>query len=302
MMPIVRGQYAELLAPGLTMQTFSKYREHPQMFSRIMNVLTSRAAYEDDFRLAGFGPLVQKNELETTILDEPIKLGGIRYIHKTYALGFAISWEMLSDDLYNQMMALAAELGKSSRWTQELYGHDVYNNGFTTTKYAGRDGKALFATDHPIQGLGTTYANRPATDVDLSEAALEAAIGNFDAQVNDRGMPAQIRPQLLVSHPDQRLLMKRLLESSGMPGGNMNDVNPLQGEGITAFSDPWLTDRDMWMLLAPTSELDVKFYWREMPDTKTWDDDNADATFHKIRQRHSVGFGDWRGTYGSTGA
>ena len=35
---------------------------------------------------------------------------------------------------------------------------------------------------------------------------------------------------------------------------------------------------------------------------KTWDDDNADGTFHKIKQRHATGFDDWRGAYGSPGA
>jgi hypothetical protein len=137
--------------------------------------------------------------------------------------------------------------------------------------------------------------------VDLSEAALEAAIQSFDLQVNERGMPILSQARTLLIHPSNRMLAKRLLNSAGFPGTNNNDVNPLQDEGLQVFSDPWLTDTDAWFLLASTDQIDVKFFWREMPDTKTWDDDNADATFHKIRQRHQVGFGDWRGTYGSTG-
>lgn len=306
-MPIARGQWAEALAPGLNMKTFLSYRLHPEYYRRIVNVKNSRKAYEDDFRIAGLGPLAQKTELGTTILDEPIKIGGVRYIHKTYALGVAISKEMRDDSQYAEILALAAMLGQSSYWTSELYGHDVYNNGFDTSKYTGRDGVALFSTAHPIQGLGITVANRPSVDADLSEAALEAAILNFDTQVNERGMPILFQPKTLLLNPAARLLAKRLLMSAGMPYADTfttapNDLNPLKDEGLTSMSDPWITDPDAFFVLAEQSVLDVNFYWREMPDTKTWDDDDADATFHKIRQRHSTGFGDWRGTYGSPGA
>lgn len=301
-MPIARGQWAEALAPGLNLKTFTAYRRHPEKYRAIVNVKNSSRAYEDDFRIAGLGPLAQKGELETTILDEPLKIGGVRYFHKTYALGVAVSKEMRDDSQYQEILALAEMLGISSYWTVELYGHDVYNNGFTTTKYTGRDGLALFSTAHPIQGPSTTMGNRPAVDADLSEAALEAGILAFDLQQNERGMPILFQARTLLVHPENRLFAARLLQSAGFPGTNNNDINPLQGEGLQAISDPWLTDHDAWFLLAETSLLDVNFFWREMPDTKTWDDDNADATFHKIRQRHSTGFGDWRGTYGSPGS
>lgn len=299
-MPVARGQWAELLAPGLNMRTYSAYRRHPEMYRRVMNVQNSRKAWEDDFRIANLGPLAPKSELGTTLLDEPLKIGGVRYHHKTYALGVPISKEMRDDSQYAEILALAEMLGTSSYWTVELYGHDVFNNAFNTT-YTGRDGLGLCSLVHPIQGTGGVFANRPNPDADLSEAALEAAILNFDTQVNERGMPILLQPKTLFVNPAQRMLAKRLLFSAGMPGDNLNDVNPLNDEGLTPFSDPWLTSQNAWFLLASPEFLDTKFYWREMPDTKTWDDDDADATFHKIRQRHSVGFGDWRGVYGSNG-
>jgi hypothetical protein len=297
----MRGNNAELLGPGLNFRTF-QYRRFPEMYRRINRVENSRRAYEDSYAMAGFGPLAEKTELGTTMLDEPLKLGGVRFIHKTYALGYLISEEMLQDGLYPQMMNLAGELGVSSYWTTELYGHDVWNNAFTTAKYVGRDGLALCSTTHPVVGTGGTQANRPAVDTDLSEAALEAGILAYDTLLNDRGMPALMPAQTLLINPANRMLARRLLQSSGMPGTNNNDVNPLVGEGLGIFSDPWLTDSDAWFLLAAPEFLGVRFYWREMPDTKTWDDPNADGTYHKIRQRHSNGFDDAAGVYGSPGA
>jgi len=300
-MPIVRGQYAENLAPGLNMRTFNAYRERAEIYPSIVNVKTTNRAFEEDYAQGGFGPLAEKGELESTILDEPIRLGGVRFYPKSYALGFVMSEEMREDDQYNLMGDLAANLGRSARYTAELYGHDVYNNAFTTAKYAGRDGKALIATDHPVVGTGGTASNRPNVDVDLSQAALEAAWGNFQTQIDDRGMPIDLTPQVLLVHPTQVLFARRLLESTQYPGGNNNDINPIQGM-LRIVPSVYLTDLDAWYILAAPSEIDVRFYWRKRPDTRTWDDNDADATFHKIKQRHAVGFGDWRGVYGSTGA
>lgn len=301
-MPIARGEYAEVLGPVLTFRTFNKYREHPEIYRGINNVKDSNRAFEDDFAITGFGPLIQKGELEKTIMDEPIKLGGTRIIHRTYGLGFMVSQEMREDQQQDLVGQLADDLGRSSRWTAELYGHDVWNNAFSGTKYLGRDGKVLIATDHPIPGLGTTYANRPAADLDLSQLALEAAWGNFAGMVNDRGMPVESAPKTLLIHPSNYLFAKRLLMSAGYPGGNSNDINPLYDLNFNIVQSPYLTDPDAWFLLGDISELDVLFYWRRKPDTRTWDDNDAEATIHKISQRHSVGFRDWRHVYGSTGA
>lgn len=301
MSPIVRGQMAFLLAPGLNLMTYGRYRERPEEYRRYVNVKDSARAYEESQAISGLGPLAKKGELETTILDEPIKLGGVRWIHDTFALGFAISKEMMDDDQYGAMRDLAGQLGKSSRFTAELYGHDVFNNGFTTAKYVGRDGKALFAVDHPVQGTGGIYANRPAVDVDISEAAIEAAIQAYDNQIDDRGMPIDMQPAVLLISPENEFLAARLLNSALFPGTNNNDINPIQGR-LRPVVSHYLVDKDAWFVLTDPSDLGIKMYWREMPDTKTWDDDDADAVFHKIRQRHSIGFDDWRGTYASQGA
>ena len=301
-MPIVRGEYAENLAPGLNFRTFTRYRERPEIYRMLNNVKDSTRAFEDDFAITGFGPLVRKGELEKTILDDPIKLGGTRIIHNTFGLGFEISEEMREDDQYNMMGDLAGDLGRSSRWTAELYGHDVWNNAFSGTKYLGRDTKTLIASDHPIVGTGLTYANKPGTDTDLSMAALEAGWANFAAQINDRGMPIDLMPMRLLIHPSNYLFAKRLLHSAGYPGGNQNDINPLQDMNFQIVQTPYFTDTDAWFLTAAQTDLDVLFYWRRKPDTKTWDDPDGEGTIHKISQRQSVGFRDWRGVYGSPGA
>lgn len=307
-MPHVRGEYAELLAPVLNLRTFEAYRRHPEIYRTINNVRNSTRAYEDDFALSGFGPLSEKGELQATPLDEILKLGGVRFFHKKYALGFIMSEEMRDDGNIDLFGDLSSALGVSARHTTELFGHDVYNHAFDTTRYIGRDGEPLISASHPVPGLGlgATASNRPAIDTDLSQSALEIAWADFYSQVDDRGIPMDLMPMTLFVHPTQFQFARVLLESSssitlqGTGNDNPGIINPMQG-WIRPHTSPYLVDESAWFLLAGPSDIDVRFYWRKPMDTKTWDDEDKDGTIHKAQQRHSNGFGDWRGTYGSPG-
>ena len=206
MSPVVRGGNAEHLAPGLNFRTFNAFRERPEIYSRIVKVMPSSKAYEEDFAETGFGPLVEKGELAKTIMDEPVKLGGVRFIHRAYALGFVISEEMQDDDQYNLMGDLSGSLGKSGRWTAELFGHDVYNTAFVTTRYVGRDGLALISASHPIVG-GTTQSNLVTGDLDAT--SLETAWLRFQTLTDERGMFIEAIPTTLVVHPRQAISVDR---------------------------------------------------------------------------------------------
>ena len=308
-MPHVRGEYAELLAPVLNLRTFEAYRRKPELYRAVNNVMSSSRAYEDDYAITGFGPLSETGELQPTPMDEIIKLGGTRYFHKKYALGFVISEEMREDGNMDLMSTLAGALGVSASYTTELFGHDVWNNAFDTTRYIGRDGEALISDAHPVPGTGGTATNRPAVDTDLSQAALEAAWSDFYMQVDDRGIPIDLMPATLFVHPTKYQFARQLLESSSplitdqlASGTNANPgvVNTMQG-WLNIHTSPYLTDPDAWFMMAPPSDIDVRFYWRKTMDTKTWDDEDADGTIHKVKQRHSNGFSDWRGVYGCPG-
>lgn len=309
-MPHVRGEYAEALAPVMNWRTFEAYNRKPELYRRVNKVLNSGSAFEDDFALSGFGVLSEKGELQPTQLDEMLKLGGVRFFHKKYALGFVISEELRDDGKIDLFGMMAAALGVSSRHTVELYGHDVYNHAFDTTRYIGRDGQALISAVHPVPGTGGTASNTPATPTDLSQAALEAAWADFYLQVDDRGIPIDLMPVTLLVHPRQFQFARQIVESTSSvtsplpPGTSVNNnqgiINTMEG-WVTVITSPYLIDEDAWFLLAGVNEIDVRFYWRKPMDTKTWDDDDADGTIHKVKQRHSNGFGDWRGVYGSEG-
>lgn len=303
-MPHVRGDRAEHLAPGLNFRTFNAFREKPEIFSTLVRVQGSNSAYEEDFAETGLGPLVEKGELKRTTLDESHKLGGTRIVHKSYALAFEISEEMIDDDKYNLMGDLSGSLGKSARWTRELLGHDPYNRAFSATKYVGRDGLALITASHPLVG-GGTLSNLLTGD--LAEGTLEDAWERFQMLTDERGMFIEANPTTLVVHPTEVLNARRLLESASLntaslnTAGNPGVINPLQGM-VRIVSSPYLSDPDAWFVIADTMEVQILFYDRKPFDTKTWDDEDADGTIHKGKMRVGVGFRDYQFIVGSAGA
>jgi hypothetical protein len=84
------------------------------------------------------------------------------------------------------------------------------------------------------------------------------------------------------------------------PGTTDNEVNALLEKDIQYTVNHYLTDTDSWFLLA--DEHKINFFWRRKPEFfKGNDFDTQDAKFQSA-MRFSVGFSDFRGVTGDTGA
>src|SRR4051812_26093171 len=99
-MTMFRGAFSNALAPGYRKVVFESYKEKPLEGQQLVNMLTSRRAYEEDFNVAGFGTLVEKIEGGKVTMQDIAQLNTKRYVWTTYALGFRITKEMLEYDLY----------------------------------------------------------------------------------------------------------------------------------------------------------------------------------------------------------
>jgi len=187
-MTMVRGQYAQLMAPlgrkvfNQWIDTFQRENEYPAVF----HVENSTKAYEDELEFAGTPPAPEKPE-NTPVAYSQFKQGGTyRFIHLTYALAARVSYELYDDDQLNVVKQIPKALARSMRFTEEMVAWNVFNQGFATVKSI--DGVTLFNNQHPLlggppatsygPGLANvisspgTYPNRPAVDVDLSFAAI----------------------------------------------------------------------------------------------------------------------------------
>ena len=72
--------------------------------------------------------------------------------------------------------------------------------------------------------------------------------------------------------------------------------------GIVPIRWSYLTDQDMWALLAPMPQLGLRFYWRRKPTPVSGFEKRTGVFWFGITARFSAGATRWRGVDGSTGA
>jgi hypothetical protein len=163
----------DLLLPGLR-GIEGKYEQIPSQYDKIFTKHESRMALERTAEMRYLGLAQLKTEGGQTAFDNG---AGERYVynqeHTEIALGYAITRKAIDDNLYKtQFQPSNLGLIESFNQTKEIYGANVINTSTTYNASVGGDGKALIATDHPIDG--GTVANRPATDVELKRPCLRA--------------------------------------------------------------------------------------------------------------------------------
>lgn len=298
-MTMTRGGFSRLLMPGFRKVIFDSYRERPIEGKALVNSLTSKRAYEEDFYIGGFGPMELKPE-GGPIKYQDIPEGNVkRYTFTTYAMGFRITREMMDDDLYGIFgNKLSKAMGRSGRLNQEVVMASPFNNAFSTSYPGFVTGEALIG-NHTLLN-GSTIRNAPLVAADLDLISLQAAMEYFHTITDEQGMPTLNTPSVLVHSMGDYWTANQLLKSQFLPGGNQNDINQIANEGIRPHLSHFLTDPDAWFIMSADHDIN---YWERRPFTisNTDDFDTEDAKF-KATRRNGAGWGDWRGIYGSTGA
>lgn len=286
-----RGNFGQLLAPGLQAILFEWLMEHPEEYAQFMNVETSERAYDEDQIIGGLGLARTKPEGEQITYDDPIQGGTVRYLHLTYALGWQITMEMKDDDRYDIMQKVPEELIKSCRQTWEQLAANVLLQGNSTVLTA--DGVSLFNTAHPLLG-GGNYSNQLATLTDFSVTALQDSIILFENMVNERGLRMQLAPNHVWGPPEMQFVFQEVLQSQYKPYTGTNEINPVQGRVEPAILH-FLNTNTGWYLSTGDETNNVKFKWRAKPTTDTIDDFETKGSKHSITFRVSAGATDWRG-------
>jgi hypothetical protein len=169
-----RAQFAKELQEGLNTVFGLNYDKHEEQWPEILDIETSRKAYEEDVLSVGLEPAAVKPEGSGVTYSEGRDAYTARYYHETIALAFSITEEMVEDGLYGDIGSrFAGELAFAMQYTKEVRGADIGNNAFDSA-FPGGDGVELLSTVHPLAG-GGTFSNELATPADLAEASLGAA-------------------------------------------------------------------------------------------------------------------------------
>lgn len=296
-MTMVRGGFSYLIAPGYRKVVFNTYKERPIEGKSLVNMNTSKRAYEEDFPIAGFGTLGVKPEGVSIQYQDALQGSPKRYTWNTYGQGFRITQEMMEDDLYGVMGArMSAALGRSARNNLDVVLHAPFNNAFNTAYSGFVAGESLCSTTHALI-RGGTFSNRIDSDFDL--LALQAALEHFHALVDESGLPVLFVPKVVIHGVNDLWMVDQVLRTPNLPGTNMNDVNTVNRLGLSAHLSHFLTDADAWFVQA--DQHDVNYFDRRAVTFTNSDDFHTGDALFKLTRRNGSGYGDWRGIWGSQG-
>jgi phage major head subunit gpT-like protein len=300
-MPVNLSSIKDLLLPGLR-GIEGKYEMIPSQYDKMYTKHNSKMALERTAEMRYLGLAQLKTEGGQTSFDNG---AGERYMynqeHLEIALGYAITRKAIDDNLYKtQFQPSNLGLIESFNQTKEIYGANVFNTATTYNSSIGGDGKAMCATDHPIDG--GTVANKPTVEVELNEASLLNGMIAIRTNFRDQaGLKIMARARKLLVPPQLEPVAIRLTKTELRPGTADNDVNAIMStagglpEGYMVAD--YFTSATAWFL--QTNITGLSFMERIKFETDMQVDFVTDNLLVKGYERYSFSYYNWRAIYGS---
>lgn len=303
--PISTGNHPKAQWPGVYAFWGTEYNEHPVEWKALCHeVLPSSMGYEQLVGDTGFGLAALKGQGQGITYDANVQSFVSTFVHATFSLGYMVTMEELQDNLYAKVSRVRAkENAFSQRQTRENIVANLLNNGFSAS-FKGGDGVSFFNTAHPTQ-TGPTYANKPTTDADLSEASLEDALVAIAGYTNDRGLLISVVPQAIVVHRANMFNVARIMKSVYQNDTANNAINAIKAMGALPqgiIVNHYLTSAGAWFIKNQIPSGSGVVFWERMAVTFDMDNDfNTKNALAASVTRFSCGWGDPRCYHGVNG-
>jgi hypothetical protein len=302
-MAISRAQLLKELLPGLNALFGLEYASYGEEHKEIYEQETSERSFEEETKLSGFSAAPVKAEGQAIAYDNAQEAWTARYNHETIALGFSITEEAIEDNLYDSLSKRYTKaLARAMAYTKQVKASSVLNNAFAAG-VTGGDGVSLCNSAHPLVSGGTN-SNTFATQSDLNETSLEAAIIQIAGWTDERGLLIAAKPRKLIVPPALMFVAKRLLDTELRVGTSDNDINALRAMGAISGGysvNHYLTDTNGWFLLTDVPNGLKHFVRTPLANSMDGDFDTGNVRY-KSRERYSFGWSDPLGIFGSSGS
>ena len=297
---LTRGTISELLAPDLRQVYVETGKERPKEYPLVANVQEMEWNPISDFQVSGLASMPEKPEGTQFGFDELITGGTKSYTATPYGLAVEITWEAWRDELYGVMQEMIRCLARAGRNREEVAFWSIFNNAFSTSYTGFTSSEALCSTAHT--GLDNeSRANRPSPDIGFSVTGLQNGVTRFEDMTDDRDMPRLMAPSKVLITSANKFVAREILGSTGRPYKGDNEINALIEEDLSYMVCHYITTSTYWYLVVGKSDHDLNFFWRDHPIFDMFDDPLTKNAVCTAYQRHTQGYGTWRGVDGSTG-
>lgn len=280
-------------------------KELQPIYKDYTNMKTSGKKFERVTTVTPFGDVPEKAEGSVYALDL-IRPGWTKdFTHVEFGLGFEVTETAQEDDEYDMLVRSSEMLAFSARYVQEKRAADTFfNNAFGAETTP--DGVALFSASHVLKGGGTAR-NMLSTDADLSIDSLSDAMRDMqtETKLESGQLVAPITSFKLVVPPALEMDAERIINSTGLPGTALNDLNPIKKRRtIEIVVNPHISDTDSWFLVAANKKMHGLTSYVRVPVKMAPRavDPFTGNMIVKLRFRQSWGAWLWQGTFGSQGA
>jgi hypothetical protein len=302
-MAISRAQLLKELLPGLNGLFGLEYKRYAEEHKEIFDTESSERSFEEETKLSGFAAAPVKDEGSSIAYDNAQEAWTARYNHETIALGFSITEEAIEDNLYDSLSTRYTKaLARAMAYTKQTKAAAVLNNAFAASGSTGGDGETLCSSAHPLVSGGTN-ANEPATQVDLNETSLEAAVIQISNWTDERGLLIAAKPKKMIIPTNLQFIATRLLETEQRVGTTDNDINAIKTNGVVPEGyciNHYLTDTDAWFLTTDCPNGLKHFNRVAIKNGMDGDFDTGNVRY-KSRERYSFGWSDPLGIWGTSG-
>ncbi|HHT9137378.1 MAG TPA: Mu-like prophage major head subunit gpT family protein [Candidatus Wunengus sp. YC60] len=277
----------------------------PSQWARIAMLVPSSVKQHDYAWLSTF-PKMRKWISEKVIKS----LAAYKYsiINDDWETTIEVDRNDIEDDNLGIYAPQAQMAGYSAKQLPDEIVSDLVNNGFTSLCY---DGKAFFATNHPVAGASVSNKASGGSSP-LSIATLAAAQASYGAgrvalrkMKDEEGRPLNIMPNILYVPPALEDTARALLTVDRLEDGK---ANPYKGTA-ELIVDARLTSDTAWFLMDTTKPIKPFIYQeRKAPVFVEQTNPQADDVFMRKKfkfgaeARGAGGYGFWQLVYGSVGA
>jgi hypothetical protein len=302
MTAINTGTFLKGMWPGVQ-EWFQKAAvDYPLQYKKIFEQRTSTQSWEDLVEYTAFGLAPVKDQGAAGSYDSHGQGDVARFVHLVYENGYQVTEEEIEDNLYPTLAeSRTKELRRSLETTIEYVHAQILNRAGSGT-YLGPDGVSLINTAHTYK-TGYQYANRPAVDVELSEASIEDMIILLQGTLNSRGLPAMLQQRRLIIHRNEQFNAARILHGKERPGTANRDISVLNAEGVIPEILIWqyLTSAGQWFIQtdAPAGLITQNRRPIQLREDNDFETTNAK---YKASVRFSAGWANAQALFGTTGA
>jgi len=271
---------------------FMTHRQNPKSYTQLFRTKTVTQAFVENLRFSSVGRFLTKNEGTPVQYDIPVQGQVTRTTISTFALGVQMTMEAQMDAQFDVLNRQVEGLTRSQIDHEERLCWGMIGDMFSGSSTGlGLDGLSIVNTAHtllkPPTASITTQSNELSPGAPLDVDSLEAALIIGETQLSEEGhqVGKSLQFRFLVTPSSLMHVAWTLLNTTGRPGGNLNDASTLTKYGMTPVSSPYLNDIDTndWSIMAAPGSNGLTYLSRMRPTmSRSIDADTGNRKFRQI--------------------